>query len=417
MYDTVVLKSPEITEEARLKVLEFCKMYEGVDILTGEIIYEFTRGELDGSYDYRIRIQVDNREWVREIVQKQKVPVGTCCGYTGSMSKFVPVMLQTPIQVDTYFHLKVECSLHKLMMNHNVFGGPVDAKKAITYLVKFIENAMCVSLPDALQWEVLQIDVSKIFKFNDKAICKKIVDNLKNGYYSRRKPQIYDTSVMFAGSTTTCKFYWKGPEFKKHDYKRIQKYINREVDLVWRKVDNFDLIEGKLIRLKRQFDELLEKAMRIIRFECSIKSRKLKDLFQSTAVYVNMLDDRKLEGCMSEELRKIIKEDENMDIVKRSDLVLERLLTLHGTMLGNILFSTWVKLVDFGEAQTRETMAASTFRRHKKILIESGVSWVFVASNRLRNFSIVPDDFSFLSNKYVDDSVAKEVIEKLEQVA
>lgn len=405
MYDTVVLKSPEITEEARLKILEFCRMYEGVDLLTGEILYSFTRGELEGSFDYRIRIQVDNKDWVREVVQQEK---------NGNL---VTVMLETPVQIETYYHVTVECSLHKLIMNHNVHGGPTNIRKSIAYLIFFIENAMSVSLPDYLQWEVYQIDVSRIYKFNDKAICKKIVDNLKNGYYSRRKPQIFDTSVMFPGSTTTCKFYWKGPEFKKHDFKRVQKYINREVDLVWRKVDNFDLIEQKLIRLKRQFDELLEKAMRIIRFECSIKSRKLKDLFQVTTVYVNMLDDHKLEACMNDELRKIVKEDESMDIVRRSDLVLERLINLHGTVLGNSLYSTWTKLVDFGEAQTKETLSKRTFYRHKKILQESGVSWVFTVSNRLRNFSIVPDDFSFLSDKYVDDSVAKEVIEKLEQVA
>ena len=390
MYDTVVIKSPEIDQETVQKIMTFCRLYEGVDIFTGELLYRFTSGDLEGSYDYRIRIKVDNTEWI-----KGDSPV--------------------PKRVETYWHVVVECSLHKLLMNHNCYGGPADIKRSIAYLVRFLEDVMYVKLPEYKEWEVKRLDVAKIYYFKDKNICKKIVGNLRNSYYTRRKPIIYDTSVMFSGSTTTVKIYWKGPEFEKHDYKRIKKYILREVDRSWNK-DNCDLLQHKLAMLQKHFDKVLEKAYRIIRYECEIKARKLKEAFESDTVLVKSLSDEKLHEIAEIELFKLMKEDDNMDIVRRSDLVLERLHQIYATSQANALYSTWTKLVQFGEQTTKETISRATFYRHKKLLIEAGVSW-FCSVVNLKPFSIVPEDFSFTSERYVLADVDPEVIEKLGSVA
>ena len=390
MYDTVVIKSPEIDQETVQKILTFCRMYEGVDIFTGELLYRFTSGELEGSYDYRIRLKVDNTEWIKE-----DSPV--------------------PKRVETYCHVVVECSLHKLLMNHNCYGGPADIKRSIAYLVRFLEDVMYVKLPNYEDWELKRIDVAKIYHFRDKNICKKIVNNMRNSYYTRRKPRIYDTSVMFSGSTTAVKIYWKGPEFEKHDYKRIKKYILREVDLSWNK-DNCDLLQHKLALLQKHFDKVLEKAYRIIRYECEIKLRKLKEAFDSDTVLVKSLSDEKLNEIAETGLYKLMREDDNMDIVRRSDLVLERLHQLYATSQANALYSTWTKLVQFGEGQTKETLSRATFYRHKKLLVEAGVSWLCSVVN-LKQFSVVPDDFSFTSDRYVLAEVDPEVIAKLDTVA
>lgn len=390
MYDTVIVKSPEIDPETVQKILTFCRIYEGVDIFTGELLYRFTSGELEGSFDYRIRIKVDNTEWIKE-----DSPV--------------------PKRVQTYWHIIVECSLHKLMMNHNCYGGPADIKRSIAYLVRFLEQVMYINLPNYEEWELKRIDVAKIYHFNNKNICKKIVSNLRNSYYTRRKPRIYDTSVMFSGSTTSVKLYWKGPEFQKHDYKRIKRYILKEVDRNWNK-DNCDLLQHKLALLQKYFDQVLEKAYRIIRYECEIKPRKLKEAFGSDTVLIKNLSDERLHEIANNELFRLMKEDENMEIVRRSDLVLERLHQLYGANQANALYSTWTKLVQFGEERTKETISRATFYRHKKLLVEAGVSW-FCSVVNLKPFSIVPEDFSFTSEKYVLADVDREVIEKLESVA
>lgn len=391
MYDTVVIKSPEIDPETVQKIMTFCRLYEGVDIFTGELLYRFTSGELEGSYDYRIRLKVDNTEWIKE-----DSPV--------------------PQRVETYWHVVVECSLHKLLMNHNCYGGPGDIKRSIAYLVRFLEQVMYVKLPSYEEWEVKRIDVAKIYHFSDKNICKKIVTNLRNSYYTRRKPIIYDTSVMFSGSTTSVKIYWKGPEFEKHDYKRVKKYIMREVDLSWNK-DNCDLLQHKLALLQKHFDQVLEKAYRIIRYECEIKPRKLKEAFETDTVLVKILDDEILHNIADTELYKLIREEnDNMEVVRRSDLVLERLHQVYGGSQANALYATWTKLVQFGEVQAKETISRATFYRHKKLLVEAGISWICSVVN-LKQYSIVPEDFSFTNDRYVMAEVDPEVQAKLETVA
>lgn len=392
MYDTVVIKSPAITLEQRNILLEFCKEYKSVDCSDGEIFYCFYSGQLDGSYDYRIRMNIDNREWVK------------------------PEGCQTPIAIETNWYVEVECSLHKLLMNHNCFGGPVDVKASIKYLINFIEKHASLCLPYYENWEVKRIDVSKIFVFQYPEICKRIIQNMQNGFYSRRKLRPYENGVMFAGSTTTDKFYWKGVEFKEHDYKRFNKYIRKEIDVMHNK-ENADLYEQRLIIFKRYIDEVvLNKAMRTLRFECEIKPRKLKELFGCDIVNVGMLKDDILHAVMETELRKCIKEDNTMDVVRRSDLVLERLNNMYNIQLSNCLYSVWAKLVQFGEKQVREEFPKSTFCRYKKQLYEAGVSWICSNVN-LKSLSIVPDDFTFLDNKYVDDSVSNEVEKKLQEVA
>ena len=391
MYDTIVLKSPPIPLELKDALLNFCRVFQSIDYCDGEIFYCFYSGNLDGSYDYRIRLNIDNREWIK--------PEGT----------------KVPISVETDWYIKVECSLHKLLFNHNVYGGPTEIKASILYLIRFLEEKTGLSLPVHQLWEVERIDVAKIFVFNTYAICKKVLDSLKNGVYSRRKARPYDNGVMFSGSTTTCKFYGKGDEYKEHDYKRFNKYIAREIDLAYGK-ENYDRVEQKLIFLKWEIDKVLERAKRTIRFEVEIKPRKLKDIFNAEKITVDMLNDEILHNVMESELRKCIKEDEDMDIVRRSDLVIDRLNNVYGTKLSNCLYSVWAKMVQFGEKSVKADFSKSTFLRYKKQLLDAGVSWM-VTNVNLKQLSIVPDDFTFLNDKYVDDSVASEVLQKLKEVA
>ena len=131
------------------------------------------------------------------------------------------------------------------------------------------------------------------------------------------------------------------------------------MDLSWNK-DNCDLMQHKLALKQKYFDQVLEKAYRIIRYECEIKARKLKEAFECDTVLVRDMNDERLHTIADKELYKLMKEDENMDIVRRSDLVLERLHQLYGTNQANALYSTWTKLVQFGEQRTKETIS----RRH-----------------------------------------------------
>jgi hypothetical protein len=120
MYDTVVICSPYLEEYQINQIEKYCTRVEGKILETDEIQYAFTRSELSGSYDYRIRINVLDFEWVRK--------------------------LNTPEKVSSKRYLRVECSVHKLMMGHNVYGGPERITQSISLTFsKILSNAFSLS--------------------------------------------------------------------------------------------------------------------------------------------------------------------------------------------------------------------------------------------------------------------------------
>lgn len=79
---------------------------------------------------------------------------------------------------------------------------------------------------------------------------------------------------------------------------------------------------------------------------------------------------------------------------------------------------TWALLCDKGEIYVKQKMKNQkrTFYRHRKLLVEAGVSWVMSNLN-LRYVSVVPDDFSFLNEIYVDNSISEEVQKIMKEIA
>lgn len=65
----------------------------------------------------------------------------------------------------------------------------------------------------------------------------------------------------------------------------------------------------------------------------------------------------------------------DMDIVRNSDAVEERLFTLHSRRLAKSLHETWVMLSTKGEKQVKERLGRATFYRHRKALTDAGISW------------------------------------------
>ena len=120
-------------------------------MFSGEVLYTFTNAKLEGSYDYKIRIALNDYEF----------------------EKVDGVMV--PQKLLTNNHLVVECSLHKLFLSHNVAWGPIDIKKSIKHLVNFIEESMQINLPYYDKWEVKKVDVSKIFVMPTKEIALKLM--------------------------------------------------------------------------------------------------------------------------------------------------------------------------------------------------------------------------------------------------
>lgn len=391
MYDTINIKSPYLDEVTILQIERFCNKMCGIVIETQEKIYEFTRGELEGSSDYRIKIQIFDYIWVKNGVVPEK-------------QKSLP-------------YIVVECSLHKLFLGHNVIGGSCRIKKSIHYLVGLLQDIMNVNLPCHFDWIIERIDIAYIYDLGSNENILKLIYQMKNLKYPKRKvPVTYPTSIYFCGSVNTTKIYAKYQEFIKRDYKRIIKYYKNKIDLLYTRRDkDYDMEIMKCENKIKWIDGIKERSKSIIRIEVEIKKRKILDLFGKEEITVIMLDDNILKLYYNEVVNKLFVGVEVVGMKVSSQSVLEKLRNNCSSVNARSIFCTWSNLALNGEHYTMGTMSKTTYYRHIQKLKELACYWVQTDIFKLDVNPI--DTFLNMLNKNCIEEEDIKVIELLRFVA
>ncbi len=164
--------------------------------------------------------------------------------------------------------LFVEFSLPKQKYNNNV--EMIHASEVPEILENF-RNELCehlkAELPPLSLWVVYRVDVCYNWTFETIEKCQSLMNFIQRIDFPRKKKYLYDTSVMYKGSVYTLKFYMKGPEFLKHDFKSLEK-------------------AGAMSRF-----ELSEWANKVLRFEVEFKKGHLTSLFHVEKVRVHHIAD------------------------------------------------------------------------------------------------------------------------------
>lgn len=191
MIDTLKLISPQLPAEI-VAALEAASIHRyAVDNSTGEELWSFTSGELEGSFDHRVRFNIRDNSIV------------------------------------------IEGSVHKLLLGHNIFGGSDDLQACARFIVEGISSRLGVVLPSADSWEVHQIDEAGAYLFPGFDAVEGYFRALQGVSYPRRKVSRHAfQSIHVPGRLTTVKLYHKGVEFSVHDRKRLRKQMLR-ADLDW----------------------------------------------------------------------------------------------------------------------------------------------------------------------------------------
>jgi II/X family phage/plasmid replication protein len=119
-------------------------------------------------------------------------------------------------------------------------------------------------LPPISTWPVYRLDVcyNWLFESNNEAVFA--MDFIQRIDYPRKKKLLWDTSVMYQGSAYSVKFYLKGNEFLKHDYKEIE---------------------------SDRASELMQWAKRIVRFEVGLRRVYLSNFLGLKNVYLENISD------------------------------------------------------------------------------------------------------------------------------
>jgi II/X family phage/plasmid replication protein len=352
--DTVKLRSPFVTEEAAQLIESRLVTRSAVDRATGAVLWELTSGTLEGSWDSRISVVVKREEWVSTR------------------------RLSNPKQVDTVLrpclpYIEVEGSVHKALMGHNIYGGPCDFVSTCRWFIAHLAVQLACELPGADSWYVRRVDWAEIYGLCYAAI-EQYIHGLNMAAYPRRQVARYgDQSLSAPGGTTTVKFYHKGPEFSKHDHRRLRSVLG---------VD-------ELVNLQKRANELL-------RAEVTIKAAKLDRDFGFVPT-VQQVSDEYLVAIYDREVARLLREGHStMKTVRKHHEVRDRLLEVYGdnVRLAGLLFGTWLQLAALGEKATRDHMKRATYYLHRKQLQEAGVAWHGADVRIVEVASVLPGDFS-----------------------
>ena len=179
------------------------------------------------------------------------------------------------------------------------------------------------------------------FDLNTNENVRNYINNLSMCNYPRRNIKVYqDESIYLTGSTTTLKIYNKMLEFKKHDIKRL-------------KSTEFEIYK------------YLEEIKGFIRFECEIKKKKLKDLYNSNYIRilnVNYKELREVWSCEFMKLLKMFKSD--LKIISDKKEVEKRLFTAYKERKASTLYNFYLSIMVDGLRQVKTRTAKSTYYRN-----------------------------------------------------
>jgi II/X family phage/plasmid replication protein len=340
--DTITLKSPYVSLDIANIIENECVKRQGINIKTGELLYEITTASLVGSYDNKISIKIENTEYTKDGL------------------------------VPSEPYITLEASVHKALLGHNVYGGPENLHSACDYLIKLVESFIQVDLPNYKEWSISRVDVAEVYELPCFEAVQEWFKGLNAADYPRRSVTRYGLSGIYAqGSTTTLKFYHKGIEFTKHDKSRLKNIFK----------------DDKLMSLQAY-------ANRIVRCECEIKSRKLKYDFGHLPL-VGEVSDQYINNVHDVEVRRFLKEGIKMMIlVSNAHEVKERLYSMYKPALAGTLLGTWYQLTTLGEDSVKKSIPKRTYYRHVKQLKDAAVTWHCTDVILEKKHSLIPQGFS-----------------------
>ena len=166
----------------------------------------------------------------------------------------------------------------------------------------------------------------------------------------------YDTSVMYVGVAYTIKFYLKGPEYKKNDFK--------------------ELVEKD--RTEKPF-KLLDVSNKILRFEIGIKKRHLKNVFNKDKVFISdICDDTKILEILNSYLNdKVFK---YIDLKSKNNLTVEDILFSKFTKTKALRLFQFYRDYYLEDGPTKQQiinggLSRQTIWRYKNELNEAGINF------------------------------------------
>jgi hypothetical protein len=269
--------------------------------------------------------------------------------FIGSFSRKVNIFL-TESNPQGFF---VEFSLPKQKHNNNV---EMIHACDISEILENFRTQLCEHLKETLpplsSWLVYRVDICHNWTFETKEKCQSLMNFIQRIDYPRKKKYVYETSVMYKGTAYTIKFYLKGAEFQKNDFKELQKQNE----------DNAH--------------ELLNWAHKVLRFEVEFKKGYLKTIFGKGEIFVaDVANDAKIEELLKSYLDSVFKyiEKENSKRENARELINANFKPAKALRLYQFFKGYYYEKDE--KYHIQKGLNSSTIWRYKKDLKAIGVSF------------------------------------------
>jgi hypothetical protein len=163
-------------------------------------------------------------------------------------------------------------------------------------------------------WLIRRLDLCWIWKLASQDQAEQFMEVLKLlKYHAKTKQYKYPTSVSFVCQDYTNKFYLKFPEYIKHDFKALKE--QGKLDLAY---------------------QVLNKAKGVLRYEVTLRSGKIAQLFGE--LNLETLPNYDLKSIMRIFLDKLLKMDTTTSGSWDASLAL---IKMYGAAKGRILYQFW----------------------------------------------------------------------------
>lgn len=365
--DTVRLKTPymarSIVDKIKAQGESYCRLRND----TGELVWEVTRTNLQGSFDSRIMVK----------------PMYEDCTKSKSGK---PEWHPSPP------YLVIECSIAKAFHGHNVYGAIENLQTAAERLRDLLQGLLGIPLPPTRNWTLQRVDWAENFQLPYQAV-QEFFEGIYHVAFPRRKMQKYGHEAVFIpGTTTTIKLYHKGPEFEKHDRKRLYVVLRGLHQQNRPKDAPTDWAHGQASRKVAALQRLANNRLRA---EVEIHAEKL-DYDFGHKPKVHEVSTEYLQAVFDKEISRLLREGKDaVQIVRTSLAVRDRLESRYSLELAGRLHGFWLNLATHGEEDTRKRYARPTFYRCRKQLVDAGVSWLATDMQLIeRQGQMLPPDFS-----------------------
>lgn len=384
--DTVKLRSPTIDAGTASFLEKQSVLKQGIDCASGEVLYEFTSGTLEGSWDARISFKVERNDWF----------------YINGRLEHLPC--------DPF--VTIEASIHKFFYGQNIYGNPCNFRERCRLFINMLGEMLGSDhemFSHAKNWQVRRVDWAEVYRLTPAAQVE-FFQGLERCRFPRRKAKraIYDSAVHFPGKFTTIRIYGKGQEFRAHEYPRMRRALTAKLmgelfQSEWDGDKRVSKREGLRVvwneeasqYIERQIKALQRLANNRLRAEVQINADKLHHDFGGRYPLVDEIEDEYLIGIFENEMFKLLREGKSeMETVRTCNEVYARLVEVYGSRRANGLHSFWMTMSGQGEDVMRNRLSKSAFYERRKALVEAGVSWLSSDVFIVPQDTALPRDFA-----------------------